>query len=200
MYSLPTSLTIKDKAYQIRNNGDYRVVLDCFSAISDIELSEDEKVLACLIIFYNEFNDIDDIPKDQELVAELVTQMYKFFNCGQDDSVGASTGQKLIDWDGDSHMVMSAINNVAHVELRSVEYCHWWTFMGYYLSVGESVLSTVVSIRHKIVSGKKLEKWENDFRRDNPQYFNWRSKTSEQLELDNYVKSIWNQEGGSLDG
>ena len=195
MYELPTSITIEDRQYQITNNGDYRVILDCFNALSDNELSEDEQVLASLLIFYNEFTDLDDLPEDRDILQQLVTEMCKFFNCGQEETVGAKTDQKLIDWESDSLIITSAINNVAHTEIRSLPYLHWWTFMGYYMSVGESVLSTVVSIRSKLTKGKELEKWEREFKRDNPQYFNWRKRSKEQLDLDEYVKSIWNKEG-----
>lgn len=197
MYELPTSITIEDRQYQITNDGDYRVILDCFSALSDNELSEDEKVLASLLIFYNEFIEIEDLPEDEELLKNLITEMYKFMNCGEVDTVGAKTSKPLIDWEGDSLIIMSAINNVAHTEVRSLPYLHWWTFMGYYMSVGESVLSTVVGIRDKLTKGKELDKWEKEFKRNNPQYFNWRKKSTEELELDEYVKSLWNN-GGEL--
>lgn len=195
MYDLPTSIQIEDGQYQITDKGDYRVILDCFKALSDNELSEDEQVLASLLIFYNEFNDLDELPNDRELMTTLIREMFKFFNCGQEETVGASTGHQLIDWEGDSLIVTAAINNVAHTEIRSLPYLHWWTFMGYYMSVGESVLSTVVGIRNKITKGKELEKWEREFKRDNPQYFNWRKRSKEQLDLDEYVRSIWNKEG-----
>ena len=194
MYELPTSITIEDRQYQITNNGDYRVILDCFSALSDNELSEDERVLASLLIFYNEFTDLEDISQDKELVKNLITEMYSFFNCGE-ENVGASTGKQLINWDGDSNIITAAINNVAHTEIRSLPYLHWWTFMGYYMSVGESVLSTVVGIRNKLTKGKELEKWEREFKRDNPQYFNWRKKSNDEIELDEYVKNLWNSGG-----
>lgn len=195
MYDLPTSIQIEDRQYQITNNGDYRVILDCFSALSDTELSEDEQVLASLLIFYNEFTDLEDIPRDEETLKHLISEMCKFFNCGQEDSVGASVNEKVIDWENDSNIITPAINNVAHGEVRALPYLHWWTFMGYYMSVGESVLSTVVSIRHKLNKGKELEKWEREFKRDNPQYFNWKKKSKEQLDLDEYVKNLWNNGG-----
>ena len=195
MYELPTSITIEDRQYQITNNGDYRVILDCFSALSDNELSEDEHVLASLLIFYNEFIELEDLPQDEQLLSKLAEEMFKFMNCGEDNSIGASTGKQLIDWEGDSTIIVAAINNVAHTEIRNLPYLHWWTFMGYYMSVGESVLSTVVGIRHKLTKGKELEKWEKEFKRDNPQYFNWRKKSNEELELDEYVKNLWNNGG-----
>ena len=196
MYRLPTSVTTKDgRIFHITNNGDFRVVLECFTACNDMELeSEDEQVLASLLIFYNEFKDFDDVASlDRDTTVELVQFMFNFFNCGQpEERVGANKHKKLIDWDQDELLISSAINNVAHTEIRALDYLHWWTFMGYYLAIGESVLSTVVSIRNKIMSGKKLEDYEKEFKRDNPEYFIWNNKTRADLEADDFIKSIWN--------
>ena len=174
----------------------YYLLANCFSALSDGELSEDEQVLASLLIFYNEFADLEDLPGDEELLKKLISEMCKFFNCGQEETVGASVNDKVIDWETDANIVVPAINNVAHTEIRALPYLHWWTFMGYYMSVGESVLSTVVGIRHKLNRGKELEKWEREFKRDNPQYFNWKKRSKAQLDLDEYVRSIWNNGEG----
>ena len=195
MYSLPTSVQTKDgNIFHITNNGDYRVVLECFVACGDMELtSEDEQVLACLLIFYNEFNDFDDLMNiSTETITELVQFMFSFFNCGKKDGeIGANRHKKLIDWEQDEQIITAAINNVAHTEVRALDYLHWWTFMGHYLSVGESVLSTVVSIRDKITRGKKLEDYEKEFKRDNPEYFVWNSKSREDIEAEEFIKSVW---------
>lgn len=193
MYELPTSVCVNDKKFHIRNNGDFRMVLDCFNALGDEELGEDYRVLASLIIFYNELNSLDDCMKYSDYLEELTTKMYWFFNCGQKESPGAQTSKILIDWDGDSQIICAAVNNVANVEIRALPYLHWWTFMGYYLSIGESVLATVVSIRNKIVTHKKLEKWEKEFKRDNPEYFIWRSSSVDDREAEKLIKELWNK-------
>ena len=72
------------------------------------------------------------------------------------------------------------------------DYIHWWTFMGYYMSIGECLYSTILSIRDKILNGKKLEKYEREFKLRNPQYFVWNSKTTEQQEADAWLKTVWN--------
>lgn len=193
MYDLPTSIYIEDTEYKIRNAGDFRVVLDCFSALGDIELGEDYRILASLIIFYEDFTEDSIFDIDEDTLLSLTREMFKFFNCGQEEPETAS-GPKLIDWDKDVQIIMSGINNVAGKEVRLEPYVHWWTFMGYYMAIGESVLSTVVSIRNKIVKGKKLEKWEEEFRRDNPKFFNWNSKSVEEQELDALVHELWNKQ------
>ena len=191
MYNIPTSITIQDKSFGIRDKGDYRVVLDCFSALNDTELSEQERMIACLIIFYEDLNSIEDIEKLSD-IEQAIKEMYRFFNCGEEDSIGAKFNYRLIDWDKDSQMISAAINKVANTEIRLAPYIHWWTFMGYYTAVGDSLLSQVVSIRHKIVTNKKLEKYEQDFKRDNPQYFVWNHKSLEEQEADDWVRQMWN--------
>lgn len=192
MYDIPTSITIQDQSFAIRNKGDYRVVLDCFSALNDTELSDQERMIACLIIFYEDLESAEDINNLPD-VEEAIKKMYDFFNCGEED-IGAKANHRLIDWDKDSQMICAAINKVSNKEIRLEPYIHWWTFMGYYTAVGDSLLAQVVGIRHKIVTNKKLEKYEQQFKRDNPQYFIWNHKSIEDREAEDWVKSMWNAE------
>ena len=133
MYRLPTKVTVDDLEFNIRERGDFRMVLDCFKALQDEELSEDYRVLASLLIFYNELNDFDDLRKFEPQLNGLVKEMYKFINGGETESPGAERDVALVDWEQDSQLVCAAINNVANQEIRSVEYLHWWTFLGYYM-------------------------------------------------------------------
>lgn len=192
MYEIPISVKIDNHEYGIRNNGDYRVILDCFSALQDVDLTEQERVFASLIIFYQDLNCIDDILLSNNL-KDRILEMYKFFNCGEEDTVGKKVPYKLIDWEQDSQLISSAINKVANTEIRSVPYIHWWTFMGHFSAIGRSLLSTVIDIREKILKGKKLEKYEREFRRDNPKYFIWNHKTVEEQEAEKVISELWNK-------
>lgn len=192
MYELPTEIKVKDKSWTIRNRGDFRVVLDCFTALNDIELSKQERIIACLAIFLEDVTCIEDVYKIPDL-EEVCKQMMLFFNCGQEES-GRKLSYRLIDWKRDESLICSAINNVANKEIRLEPYIHWWTFMGYYMAVGESSLATVVSIRSKQSKNKKLEKHEKQFIAENPQYFNWDRRTIEAIDEENLIMSMWNQE------
>ena len=193
MYEIPTSITIDGRIFQIRNNGDYRVILDCFKALEDEELEASERLLASLIIFYEDFNSIEDVYNIDDL-SKLVSEMFKFFNCGN-ESMGTKVNHSIIDWEQDSQLVCSAINKVANKEIRSEKYIHWWTFMGYYIAIGDSPLSTILGIRNKMLSNKKLEKYEQQFKRNNPQYFVWNSRSMQEKEADKLAKEIWNSGG-----
>lgn len=191
MFEIPISLKAGEQQLNITNKGDYRMVLDCFAALNDVELTKEERVYTALIIFYEEFNSLEDLMHFPQL-NEAVAQMYWFFNCGDDKGVGANKHHKLIDWEGDSQLIASAINKVANKEVRIEPYIHWWTFMGYYLAIGESPLATIVGIRSKIMEGKKLEKHEKKFKNDNPQYFLWDNKSIEDKEAEEAIMSLWN--------
>ena len=191
MYALPTTITVDNTEYHIRNNGDYRVVLECFVALNDVELTETERTIAAILIFCDDLDleSLFQLTNDQ--VIEMTNQMYNFFNCGDSEGIAANTEHKVIDWEKDQQMICAGVNKVAGTEVRALEYLHWWTFMGYFCNIGESILSTVVSIREKIVKGKKLEKYEQEFRRNNPQYFVWDARTLQQKEDDELIKQIW---------
>ena len=191
MYKIPTTVVINDAEYGIRDNGDYRVILDCFSALQDAELTEQERVFASLIIFYQDLNSLEDVLASDNM-TDRITAMYTFFNCGDSDTIGTKVPYKLIDWEQDSQLISSAINKVANTEIRSAPYIHWWTFMGYFSAIGQSLLSNVISIREKIIKGKKLEKYEREFKRDNPKYFVWNSKSVSDAEADKLVRELWN--------
>lgn len=169
MFEIPTTINLPNGEFDIRCRGDYRMVLDCFEILNDSELTKQERLLSCLIVFYDNMSDIDSLNVLGNL-EDATKEMFRFFNCNQPE-VKQTHNYRLIDWSADAQMIASGINSVANFEVRSVEYMHWWTFMGYYNAIGESTLSTVVGIRQKIAKGTKLEKYEQDFKKDNPQYF-----------------------------
>lgn len=195
MYELPKSIIIEDKEYPIRNDGDYRMVLDCFSALQDTELNEQERLIVSLAIFYKDVLSLDTLDNvfNEDNINELVQGMFDFFACNNIKNT-AKSSYKLIDWEQDEQMIVSAINSVAGTEIRAVPYMHWFTFMSYYGAVGESTLSTVVGIRNKLKRGKKLEKYEQEFRKENPEYFIWNSKSAEDKEAEDWIRSLWNSE------
>ena len=74
---------------------------------------------------------------------------------------------KLLDWDQDAQVIIADINKVAGTEVWSLPFLHWWTFLSFFHAIGEGQLSTLISIREKLRTGKKLEKWEQEYYRKN---------------------------------
>ena len=92
---------------------------------------------------------------------------------------GIDAEGKVVDWDKDAMMIISAVNKVAGKEIRAEKYMHWWTFIAYFMAVGESALSSVVNIRRKMIKHEKLEKYEEKYVNENPELFR---------RLENYTK------------
>lgn len=193
MYTLQTTVEVNGASFGIREKGDFRMVLDCFTALNDKELSETERLYACMIIFYEDFNDIEDIFKHKDIFTQLRDEMFLFFNQGEENVKSNTNNHRLVDWDKDSNLICSAINNVTHQEIRSLDYLHWWTFMGYYMSIGDCPLATIITLRHKIVENEKLEKHEKKFIQQNPEYFNRDMRSNEQKEVDEYIRKLWSE-------
>lgn len=191
MYSLQTSVEIGQESFKIRQKGDFRMILDLFEAMNDSELSEFERLYTTLIIFYEDFNSIGDVENHADILEDLYKSMMKFVNNGEDERESNTQNYRVLDWQKDSNLICSAINNVAKTEIRALDYLHWWTFLGYYNAIGECTLSNIVSIRYKIARNEKLEKHEKKFRQDNPEYFNIDMRTAQQKADDEYLRKLW---------
>lgn len=171
---LPTTLDIDGKEYKIRT--DYRIVLTIFEAFNDIELKDNEKIYVMLELLYEEK------PNNLE---EAIKQANWFLDGGKQYEEFNKT-KKVMDWEQDESIIFSAVNKVAGYETRSKEYIHWWTFLGYFSEIGEGLFSTVINIRQKKNRGKKLEKYEQEFYKNNKQLIDLKQKytTEEQNEID----------------
>ena len=83
---------------------------------------------------------------------EAMEKMSLFLCAGRPEK----PGPKLLDWEHDAPLIVADVNRVAGTEVRSMEFLHWWTFLGWFHALGEGQLSTVVAIRGKLARGKKL--------------------------------------------
>ena len=155
-YELPEALEVNGKSYSIRT--DYRAILTVLEAMNDPDLKDEEKALVAFQIIYEDF---EDIPVND--YEEAFKKLMWFIDNGEDTSDKPSSKAKMLDFEQDAKILIPAVNRVAGCEVRSLEYLHWWTFVGYYMEVGECTFSTVMGIRSKRAKGKKLEKWEEEF-------------------------------------
>lgn len=158
-WTLPESVEIAGRTYEIRS--DYRAIIDILIALDDEELDETEKAQVVLGIFYKNSENIS--PAHAQEAVESALQFIDFMNTGEEEK----NPVKLMDWKKDADIIIPAINKVAGREIRTVDHMHWWTFMGMYMEIGESLFSQVLSIRQKKQKKKKLEKWESEFYRKN---------------------------------
>lgn len=171
---LPKSLEVGGEEYPIRT--DFRVALTIFEAYNDPDLSALEKNLVCIQSLF------ETVPPD--VPAALEKAMW-FLDGGSKVKL-KQLPVKTMDWEQDEGIIFPEINKVAGYETRTAEYIHWWTFLGYFGTVGEGMLSHVLNIRQKRAKGKRLEKWEQEFFNSHKEMIVIREKLTaeEQAELD----------------
>jgi len=184
---LPKSLNVNGIDRAIRS--DFRVALLIFQAFNDPELTDQEKTWVMMDCLYEDF---DSIPHEDYQDAH--DQAVWFLDGGiQEDETKYRASKKVLDWEQDEQMIFSAVNKVAGKETRAVDYMHWWTFLGYFNEVGEGLLSTVISIRQKKNKGKKLEKYEQEFYRENKTLIDIKTRlTAEEQAEKEYLEKLLN--------
>lgn len=179
--TLPTELTVNNIRYPIRT--DFRDALLIFEAFGDTNLTQLEKVQITLEVLFKQLPPYEDF-------AEAYEKALWFLNGGvtYEHSIHKP---KCYDWEQDESIIFAGINKVAGKEVRSVEYLHLWTFLGYFNEIGEGMFSSVVSIRNKKAKHKKLEKYEQEFYRDNKEIIDFKRKyTEDELESLNSLDEI----------
>lgn len=158
IFDLPVALEFGGREWPI--NTDFRDILTILEAFDDTELSDNEKAYICL---HNLYVDFEEIPQSEMQTA--YEKAVEFIDAGSEKK---KNPRKTMDWKQDAPLIFPAVNHVAGYEVRSVEYLHWWTFMGFFMEIHDSVYSNVLSLRQKKwVHGKKLEKWEQEYWRNN---------------------------------
>lgn len=169
-WELPYSININGTDWAIRT--DFRAILDILIALQNPDYEDDEKLIISLTIFYPEFENMagDDYIKAYE-------EMREFIDMGIEDE---HQSPRTMDWEQDAALIIPAINKVIGHEVRAVSNMHWWTFLGAYMEIGEGAFATIVSIRQKKAKGKKLEKWEREFYKENKSRIDFKNKYTEQ--------------------
>lgn len=172
-WEFPTSLNIGGVDYEIRT--DYRAVLDLLTALNDEELTDEdpqiEAYMKSRVILEIMFPQCDDIPAEH--IQEALDKVAEFIDMGITED---SKKPKTMDWEQDAPILIPAINKVLNTEIRAQKYIHWWTFLGAYMEIGESLFSNILHIRQKKAKGKKLEKWEQEFYKENKSLIDFKQK------------------------
>lgn len=158
MYDLPTTANVCGTEYEIRS--DFRDILNIFGVLGDVDLTNDEKAIGVLGIFYPDYFEMP-----VEHMEEALKECFSFINCGSTES-GKKT-PKLMDWEQDFQYLIAPINRVAGQEVRAMQYMHWWTFISMYYEIGDCYFAQIVRIRSLKAQGKLKDKLDKEFYRKN---------------------------------
>lgn len=170
MYDLPRCVTVDGTEYAVET--DYRAILDIFAVLSDPNLTNEEKGIGLLGIFYIDFRRMPE-----EHFTEAVRQCFWFINGGSEEKQQKTA--KLMDWEQDFPLLIAPINRVAGRELRAVEYLHWWSFLSYYYEIGDCYFAQIVRIRDLKAKGKLKDKADREFYSKNREVVDLKVRYSE---------------------
>ena len=182
IFDLPTSVEFGGRSWAV--NSDFRDVLRTLTAMEDPDLSDNEKAYICL---HNTYPDLEQIPREQLQAA--FDAAVAFIDHGQRVD---GPSPRTMDWEQDAPLLFPAVNRAAGFEVRGVEYLHWWTFLGFFLEIRDSVYASVLGLRNKKARGKKLDKAEQEFWNQNVGLCKLKPRYSEaeQAEIDRMKKIL----------
>lgn len=183
-WDIPLSVEIDGVFHRIRNECDYRVVLDVNKVLNDDDLPLIHRIDVALQIFYENSEKIKDIEK-------ATKEMFRIINIGEENAQEDENKPKLMDWEQDFNLIAPAISRVLGYSVRDPrKITHWWDFIGAYMEIGsECSFSTVISIRAKKAKGKKLEKHEQEFYNENKKIIDLKKKIT--AEEEEWLNSDW---------
>ena len=145
-FTLPHSVNIDGREYAVRT--DYRVILEILIMLRDPDLTDGDKEEALLRMFYR------DRPPDRKKAVKACLDFI-------DPKPASRPGPELVDWEYDFDLLAGPVNRNLGFECREAKELHWRTFVGAFLEIGpESLFSRVLRVRHKLKTGRKLEKHE----------------------------------------
>lgn len=163
IHTLPYTVELEEGEFPIRNNGDFRIVLDIFAVLKDDELGEQEKTYCILFIFFGENY------KNIKNINEASVKVLEFMNCGQPVKTKENDSEPpIMDWTKDFEIMLPSLNKTIGYDIRTPEkFTHWWTIVTASGVMGECTFMTVLQIRQKLQKNKKLEKHEKEFYKAN---------------------------------
>lgn len=179
-YDLPKFVEINGDNVPIRF--DYRAVLDICAALSDIDLSGQEKAFVCLDIFYPTFYELP--PGSYE---EAIKKCFWFINGGKTEE-NQKKERPIMNWEKDFPLIVGPVNRVLGREIRDETPIHWWTFLFAYYEIGDCLFAQVVRIRDKKARGKKLDNQEKEFYKRNREIIDIKTQYSSS---ENELLKMW---------
>lgn len=174
----PTSLTIDGAEYPIQT--DFRAVLRYDQLIREGRPDGSELEDALNLMY-------GCVPSN---VMEAMLQLNWFVQCGQEERKHKPSNQLLginndkpMDYKIDSRLIWAAFRRVYGVDLRVVEYLHWWDFQEMLAELPDDVrLSRIVDIRTKDTNHKRLSKEERTLYKALQRYYKIKDAPTEKQE------------------
>ena len=174
---LPSSVKIDGTEYEI--NSDFRTSVLFSLLMEDDNLSEEEKVLQALNLYY---------PVIPDNLEEAIEQIKWFYSCGKlDNPIGnkkaRAISKKVFDFEVDANYIYSAFMSQYNIDLQDIEQLHWWKFKALLEGLKEdNKLSKIIEYRSVDLS-KIKDKEQRKFYKDMQKQYSLNKESKEELKL-----------------
>lgn len=146
---LPITVEIEDVEYEI--NSDFRTSILFELLMQDKSISEENKIIQALELYY------PTLPKN---INEAIDQMLWFYRCGKDEDISKGTGKgksvQIYSFEYDDDYIYAAFMDQYNIDLQDIEYLHWWKFKAMFKSLKED--NEIVKImRYRSIDLNKIK-------------------------------------------
>lgn len=128
---VPTTVSINNKKYEI--NSDFRTSILFEMMMQDENLSDEDKVVATLELYYTE------CPTN---ISEAMDKVLWFYRGGKDILISNSNSKgksikNVYHFEYDDEYIYAAFLDQYNIDLQDIEYLHWWKFKAMFKALKE---------------------------------------------------------------
>lgn len=161
---LPKSVEIGGAEYEI--NFDFRTSILFEMMVQDYQLSDKEKILKTLELYY------PIIPKDiDKNINEAIDKALWFYRGGKDiknqsSQIGSTKSEKIYSFEYDDEYIYSAFLDQYNMDLQDVEDLHWWKFKAMFKALKEdNEIVKIMGYRAMTIDNKMSKEQKEYYRK-----------------------------------
>lgn len=156
---LPCTVRIDKKDVSI--NTDFRASIEFELIMQDDMLSDEEKLIKILLLYYNQ------IPEN---INEALEQCLWFYSCGKLGKKRKSS-KTLYRFDTDAEYIYSAFLAQYGMDIVDIPYMHWWKFRSLFLGLDEeNEFVKIMGYRGIEISGKMTNEQKRFYKKMKERY------------------------------
>ena len=182
---LPNTIDVRGISYKI--NTDFRASILFELLMQDREVSEEQKIIQALQLYYK------DIPDDIEGAIEGILTFYSLGKEKKKGKTGKGNKQKQIySFEHDANFIYSAFLSQYGIDLNDINYLHWWKFRALFNGLNED--NEIVKImKYRAMDLSKIEdKKQKAYYKKMQEYYKIPISAEEEEKLDKITQALLN--------
>lgn len=152
------------------------------------KISEKEKILQTLQLFYKDISKIKNVEK-------AIENIIWFYKCGKEENINSenkkNNKKQIYSYEFDDELIYDAFKNQYGIDLQDIEYLHWWKFKAMFEGLKEdNQIVKIMGYRAMDISKIKDKNERKRYKEIQKLYALPDMRTKEQKEAD-FAKAFW---------